>query len=562
MANDTSPPLLLDLVYDHETAHPDRIYLTQPLTGGSTVDFTWGQTLDQARRMATHLQAQGFAPGARIAILSKNCAHFIIAELAIWLAGHTTVAIFPTEKAATVRFVLEHSEASLLFVGKLDSWDEQRGGVPAGLPMIALPLAPASAADLPRWDDVIAKSSPMPGRPARAADDLAMILYTSGSTGTPKGVMTSFGAITRTAQGIAADTRRRVGPGESRMLSYLPLAHSFERSWVEAASLADGATHIYFAESLDTFLQDLQRARPTLFISVPRLWLKFQQGVFAKMPPAKLDRLLGIPILGGIVRKKVLKGLGLDAVKQAGSGSAPLPADLIRWYRRLGLQLFEGYGMSEDNSYSHSSNEDHGEPGWVGVPMPGVECRIADDGEVLIRSPGQFSGYYKDPALTAESFTDDGFFRTGDLGERRPDGMLKITGRKKELFKTAKGKYVAPAPIENLINVHPMVEMSMVTGNGQVSAIAVVVLSEALQPRLGDDAVRTEVESEMKALLAQVNGQLSDYEKLHTIVIAREAWSIDNGLLTPTMKLKRARIEQAIAGALPAWYERKGVLWH
>ncbi|MCP5285646.1 MAG: AMP-binding protein [Burkholderiaceae bacterium] len=559
MAKDT---LLLDLVYNHEATHPDRNYLTQPLTGGSTVDYTWGQTLDQARRMATHLQAQGFAPGARIAILSKNCAHFIIAELAIWMAGHTTVAIFPTEKAATVRFVLEHSEASLLFVGKLDTWDEQRDGVPASVPMIALPLAPSSASGLPRWDDVIAKAVPMSGRPARAADDLAMILYTSGSTGTPKGVMTSFGAITRTAQGIAADTRRRVGPGESRMLSYLPLAHSFERSWVEAASLADGGTHLFFAESLDTFLQDLQRARPTLFISVPRLWLKFQQGVFAKMPPAKLDRLLGIPILGGIVRKKVLKGLGLDAVKQAGSGSAPLPADLIRWYRRLGLQLFEGYGMSEDNSYSHSSNEDHGEPGWVGVPMPGVECRIADDGEVLIKSPGQFSGYYKDPALTAESFTEDGFFRTGDLGERRPDGLLKITGRKKELFKTAKGKYVAPAPIENLINVHPMVEMSMVTGNGQASAIAVVVLAETLRPRLGDGAVRAEVEAAMKALLAQVNGQLSDYEKLHAIVVAREAWSIDNGLLTPTMKLKRARIEQAIAGALPAWYERKGVLWH
>jgi long-subunit acyl-CoA synthetase (AMP-forming) len=140
--------------------------------------------------------------------------------------------------------------------------------------------------------------------------------------------------------------------------------------------------------------------------------------------------------------------------------------------------------------------------------------------------------------------------------------MLKITGRKKELFKTAKGKYVAPAPIENLINVHPMVEMSMVTGNGQVSAIAVVVLSETLRPRLGDDAVRLEVEAEMKALLARVNAALSDYEQLHAIVVAREAWSIDNGLLTPTMKLKRARIEQAIAGALPAWYERKGVLWH
>ena len=559
--------LILEHIYDHEAQTPDHVYLTQPIGGGRVVDTNWAQTLDQARRMATHLQAQSFERGARIAILSKNCAHFIIAELAIWMSGGTTVAIFPTEKAATVRYVLEHSGASLLFVGKLDSWDEQRAGLPAGLPCIAFPLAPASALDgsLPTWDAIVAASAPLPGRPARGADELAMILYTSGSTGTPKGVMTSFGAITRTGQGIAADNRRRVGPGDSRMLSYLPLAHSFERSWVEAASLVDGGMHLYFAESLDTFLADLQRARPTLFISVPRLWLKFQQGVFAKMPPAKLDRLLGIPILGGIVCKKVLKGLGLDAVKQAGSGSAPLPAELIRWYRKLGLRLFEGYGMSEDNSYSHSSNEDHGEPGWVGVPMPGVECRISQDGEkgeILIKSPGQFSGYYKDADLTAASFTEDGFFRTGDLGERRADGMLKITGRAKELFKTAKGKYVAPAPIENLINVHPMVEMSLVTGNGQAAAIAIVVLAEELRPRLQDSAFRAQAKAEMETLLADVNRQLSDYERLHTIVIAREAWSIDNGLLTPTMKLKRSRIEHTIEAALPVWYEKKGVQWH
>jgi long-subunit acyl-CoA synthetase (AMP-forming) len=556
--------LILDHVYDHEAQRPDRVYLTQPLGGGAVQDFTWAQTLDQARRMAAHLQAQGFGPGARIAILSKNCAHFILAELAIWMSGGTTVAIFPTEKAETVRFVLEHSGASLLFVGKLDTWEEQRAGVPAGLPCIAFPLAPASALGgaMPTWDEIVARTAPMPGRPARGADELAMILYTSGSTGTPKGVMTSFGAITRTGRGIAEDTRRRIGTGDSRMLSYLPLAHSFERSWVEASSLIDGGTHLFFAESLDTFLADLQRARPTLFISVPRLWLKFQQGVFAKMPPAKLDRLLGIPILGGIVRRKVLKGLGLDAVKQAGSGSAPLPAELIRWYRKLGLRLFEGYGMSEDNSYSHSSNEDHGEPGWVGVPMAGVECRISPEGEILIKSPGQFSGYYRDPELTAASFTADGYFRTGDLGERRPDGLLRITGRAKELFKTAKGKYVAPAPIENLINVHPMVEMSMVTGHGQAAAVAVVVLAEHVRPRLQDGAVRTEVEAEMAALLKAVNAQLSDYERLHTIVIAREAWSIDNGLLTPTMKLKRARIESAIESALPLWFEKKGVQWH
>ena len=287
--------MILDHVFDHEAQQPDRIYLTQPLGSGRVADYTWAQVLDQSRRMAAHLQSRGFPRGARIAILSKNCAHFFMAELAIWMAGYTTVAIFPTETADTVGYVLEHSEASLLFVGKLDTWPQQQPGVPAGLPCIAFPLAPPT--DFDTWDAIVARTAPLAGRPQRAADELAMLIYTSGSTGQPKGVMVSFGAITRAAEGIVGDLRAaRCGErDESRVLSYLPLAHSFERSWVEAASLVDGNTHVFFAESLDTFLQDLQRARPTLFISVPRLWLKFQQGVFAKMPPAKLDRLLRHP---------------------------------------------------------------------------------------------------------------------------------------------------------------------------------------------------------------------------------------------------------------------------
>ena len=553
--------LILDHVYDHEARQPGRIYLTQPLGGGQVVDYTWGQVMDQARRMAAHLQAQGLPRGSRVAILSKNCAHFIIAELAIWMAGCTTVAIFPTERAVTVRYVLDHSEAKLLFVGKLDTWQEQRAGVPEGLPCIALPLAPPTPYET--WDAIVARTAPLAGRPARSADELAMLLYTSGSTGQPKGVMISFGAITRAAEGIAADTRARIGADvDARMLSYLPLAHSFERSWVEAQSLVDGRTQLFFAESLETFLQDLQRARPTLFISVPRLWLKFQQGVFAKMPPAKLDRLLGLPIIGRLVARKVLKGLGLDAVIQAGSGSAPLPPDLIRWYRRLGLRLFEGYGMSEDNSYSHSSNERFSEPGYVGVAMPGVQVRLSPEGEILIKSPGQFSGYFKQPELSAECFTEDGFFRTGDRGELRADGMLKITGRTKELFKTAKGKYVAPAPIENRLNAHPMVEMSMVSGVGQSAAYAMVVPAEALRPRLDDAAVRAEVEREMQALLARVNGEVAEYEQLQVIVVVREPWSIENGTLTPTMKIKRGPIEQAVAPRVETWYATgRRVIW-
>ncbi len=560
----SSPKLILDHVFDHEAQLANRIYLSQPLGPGRVADYSWAQVLDQSRRMAAHLQSRGLPRGARIAILSKNCAHFIMAELAIWMAGCTTVAIFPTETAKTVGFVLDHSEASLLFVGKLDTWEAQQPGVSATLPRIALPLAPDSARqDYEGWDAITARTAPLAGRPQRAEDELAMIIYTSGSTGQPKGAMVSFGAISRAATGIVDDLRKRFGErDDSRILSYLPLAHSFERSWVEASSLVDGKTHVFFAESLDTFLQDLQRARPTMFISVPRLWLKFQQGVFAKMPPAKLDRLLGIPLLGRIVAKKVLKGLGLDAVRQAGSGSAPLPPELIRWYRRLGLKLFEGYGMTEDNSYSHSSNEQFAEPGYVGVAQAGVQVRISAEGEIQIKSPGQFSGYYKQPDLTAESFTEDGFFRTGDRGELRADGLLKITGRTKELFKTAKGKYVAPAPIENLLLANPMVELAMVSGVGQPAAYALVVLAESLRPRTGDAAVRAQVEQELGALLKQVNARVADYERLQMIVVAREPWTIENGCLTPTMKIKRSRIEEGAEPQIEAWYAGNGkVVW-
>jgi long-subunit acyl-CoA synthetase (AMP-forming) len=453
----TSPTLILDHVYQKESALGDQVYLTQPVGGGRTVDYTWRQVMDQARRMAAHLQGLGLQRGDRVAMLSKNCAHFFIAELAIWMGGFTTVAIFPTEKADTIAYILEHSEAKAVFIGKLDpGWDRQLPGIPDTLPRLTFPLAP----DTPgaRWDEIIAATAPLEGRPARAADDLALLLYTSGSTGTPKGVMHDFRHITAAAEGIV----RGVGfTAQDRALSYLPLAHVFERAYIECASFVAGG-HIFFADSLDTFVADIQRARPTIFISVPRLWLKFQQGVFAKMPAKKLDRLLGIPLLGRIVAKKVLTGLGLDQVRLAGSGSAPIPAELITWYRRLGLNLLEGYAMSEDFAYSHLSTAEHNLPGYVGVPYPDVQVRLSDEGEILIKSPGRMVGYYKLPELSAQSFTADGFFHTGDRGERRPDGLLKITGRVKELFKTAKGKYIAPAPIENYINEHEAIELSCV----------------------------------------------------------------------------------------------------
>jgi long-subunit acyl-CoA synthetase (AMP-forming) len=558
----TSPATsVLACIYQHEKNLADKIFLTQPVGGGKVLDYTWAQTVDQSRRMAAHLKTLGLPHGAKVALLSKNCAHFFMAEMAIWMAGYTTVAIFPTESADTVKFVLEHSESSLLFVGKLDEWYKQSPGVPENMPRIALPLAPATPYD--SWDNIIARTQPLQGDVLRDDNDLAMIIYTSGSTGQPKGAMHNFARISEVGHGIAKRINDSLGNDrDHRMLSYLPLAHVFERAWAETVALVHGRIHMYFAESLDTFISDLNRAQPTIFVSVPRLWLKFQQGVFAKMPAKKLNLLLSLPFIGKVVAKKVLTGLGLNKVEMAGSGSAPLPPELIRWYRRLGLNLVEGYAMTEDFAYSHSSDETFNEPGYVGIPYEGVQVRISDEGEILIKSPGQMVGYYKRPDLDAESFTADGFFKTGDLGSRRPDGQLKITGRLKELFKTSKGKYVAPAPIENLLNAHPMIELSMVSGSGFESAYALVVLAEDLRPKLKQSEVRTEVEKALADLLAEVNQRIADYERLKMLVVAAEPWSIENGCLTPTMKIKRSRIEYAVQHQLDNWYaSRSNIIW-
>ena len=362
--------------------------------------------------------------------------------------------------------------------------------------------------------------------------------------------------VAAATNGILAQGRSRDGDlmQNERVISYLPLAHCFERAWIECSSLIAGNTQVFFSESLATFMSDIQRAQPTWFISVPRLWTKFQQAVLARMPAAQLDAALANPALAAAVGVKVLDGLGLGQVRRAGCGSAPLPAELLRWYRRLGLDLYEGYAMTEDFAYSHTGQPGAQAVGTVGRPFADVQARIDDDGEVLVKSPGQMVGYYKLPELNAQSFTADGFFRTGDLGRYDESGQLVLTGRKKELFKTAKGKYVAPAPIENRLNEHPMVELSLVAGVGQPAAHAVLVLDEHLRPQLGDPVVRDRVETALTRLLNEVNDGLASHERLQMLVVVKEPWSIEAGTLTPTMKIKRACIEAQVADAVDGWY--------
>ena len=314
--------LPLQCLYRWERERSQQVYLTQPTGGGAVQDITWGQAGDQVRRMAGWLQAQGWPAGSRVAIIGKNSAHWILADLAILMAGYVSVPIYPTFNGEALSYILKHSEARACFVGKMDETANLQTGIAADLPLIALPLAPAIKAL--QWNDLLAQSAPLQGTPAPDPGSMCTIIYTSGTTGQPKGVVHTFNTI---AWGITSATRRVRMSSDDRFISYLPLAHVAERMLIEQASLRYGG-HIFFAENLDTFVQDLQRARPTIFFSVPRLWVKFQQGVHAKMPAAKLKRLLGLPLIGWLVRRKILKGLGLDQCRIAAGGAAPMPADV------------------------------------------------------------------------------------------------------------------------------------------------------------------------------------------------------------------------------------------
>ena len=560
----TAPPLsslALQRLYHWERTAPDQTVFTQPMGAGLLKEFTWKDVVDESRRMAAFLQQQGFEPGSRIAILSKNCAWWMMADFAIWMAGYVSVPLYPTLAAGSVAQILQHSESRLLFLGKLDDWETMRAGVPAGLPCVSFVVSPINvqARVEMRWDEIVGRTAPLPGHPVREGSELATIMYTSGTTGMPKGVMHSFDNF---AWAIDAGLKRISLDGDARMLSYLPLAHVAERTLVEHGLLATGM-HLFFAESLQTFARDLRRARPTTFFSVPRLWVKFQQGIHARMPPQRLERLLRIPVAGRFLRRKILKALGLDACRYAAGGAAPMPPDLLRWYSMLGLDIIEVYGMTENCGVSHATKVDMRRPGTVGMPYDGVEARLdAETGEIQVKTGCLMLGYYKEPELSAAAFTADGWLHTGDKGVIEQDGCLRITGRVKDLFKTSKGKYVAPAPIEDRLVTHPAVEACCVVGANYPQPFAMLMLNEDAVAKSRDAGVRAALEDAMGKHLLTVNRALDPHEQLEVLILMTAPWTVENGLITPTFKIKRNELETRYAGRFDGWTssERK-VVW-
>ncbi|MCM8744289.1 AMP-binding protein [Pseudomonas koreensis] len=543
--------LPLDVFYEREARHPRQRFLVQPIGGGQVETLTWADVGHQARCAAHWLRARELPQGSHIALISKNCAHWIIADLAIWMAGHVSVPLYPNLTADSVNQVLTHSESVLAFIGKLDDWPGMSKGIPPGLATISLPLHPPGEFDF-SWDD-LQKSSPIQDDPRPAGEQLATIIYTSGTTGLPKGVMHSFANL-----GFATTHGTQLfGLNENdRLLSYLPLCHVAERMFVELASIYTGQT-VFFAESLDTFITDLQRARPTAMFGVPRIWTKFQMGVYGKIPAKRLDFLLGLPWIGKRVGHKVLAGLGLDALRVALSGAAPVPQTLLSWYQKLGLDVLEVYGMTESCGYSHICLPGQYKQGWIGKPCPEVEVRIDESGEVQVRSQANMLGYFKEPQKTAETLTEDGFLRTGDKGEQDAEGRLRLTGRLKEIFKTSKGKYVAPAPIENRLAVHSRIEQVCVVGDGLSAPLGLCVLSTVNQ-----DEGRASLHSSLEKLLEEVNAVLDKHERLRRLVVVKDSWAVENGFLTPTLKIKRNVIEDTYGARFEEWSARsEAVLW-
>ena len=548
-------PTLIEHFYKWEKQKPHDVFLRQPI-GDQWEEYTWAQVGEQARRMASAIHDLNLPPKSHIGIVSKNCVHWVMSDLAIMMSGHISVPLFPTLTAGQIKQVLEHSDTKVLFVGKLEVWDQMKDGILADIQVIKFPqytyADEIKGEGFLEWDELIARHEPYTKNYIPKLSDLLTICYTSGTTGTPKGVMLTYYAFATVYEAVR--DKSKYEDENTYFLSYLPMNHMAERIVVESASIVSGG-HISFVESLDTFFKNLIDTRPTHFFGVPRIWTKFQQGVLQKTSQKKLDFLYKIPILSGMVKRKIRKGLGLDRVRVALTGAAPMAVSTFRWYRKLGLSIREGYGMSENTAVCTAMPEEYPKIGTVGTPQPGVELKIdSETNEILMKSEWVMEGYYKNPEKTAQVF-NDGWLKTGDQGRIDDEGFLVITGRVKEIFKTAKGEYVSPFPIESRFAWNSMIELICVVGSGLPQPIGLVILSPE-----GLAADRQTIIDSLTETTQKVNSEVFPYEQIKRLVIIKDEWSVNTGILTPTLKTKRNVIDQRYQEHYETWYHHKDLV--
>lgn len=510
---------------------PEAVFLRQP-KHGQWHDITYQEAWEKALRLANYLSR--LPPRSHVAIYSLNCAEWFIVDLAILMAGHVSVPIYPTAGRSTIDFILQHGDIKLAFVGKLFDWNDKK----ASFQSYEVISFFDEKEHFKYWETEIRSEPLLENIYQPTPDQLATIIYTSGTTGNPKGVMLSYRAITS-----ALSTVEQVFSIDKndRFFSYLPLAHVAERMIVEMASFYFGA-QVNFVESIDHFAKNLKSVEPTIFFGVPRIWMKLKQGVEAKLGGPKLANFLfNLPIVGKRLKQKIRAGLGFSQNRLSLSAAAALPESIILWFEQLDIEICEAYGLSETAGFSHINLPGKRKPGTVGQPFPGAECMLAENGEVLLRNGSLMDGYYKLQELS-DMAIQDGWFRTGDLGEIDGDDYLTITGRVKEIFKTSKGKYISPVPIESKLHPQISVDHFCVTGANLPHPIGI---ASYLKPWTKEN--QKQLEKEIFTVLTNTNRQLEAHERINLILVVNEDWTTDNGMMTPTLKIRRQQIDKRYA---------------
>ena len=548
----------VEYLYKWEKETPNKVFLRQPY-GSSWTELSYKETGAQARKLASGLQTLGLEKGSHIALVSKNCYHWVIADLAIMMIGCVSVPMYPSLDASQLHAVLDKSDSTAVIVGKVDKWNAEKDKAIGDRLKIVMPHYEGNA-KVPGghdWDQLIAQSKPLENVHTPSLDETWTIIFTSGTTGTPKGVVHTYISPATVARNEELNNNLLVfSQPEARFFSFLPLNHIAERTAVEISALMSGGS-LSFAENLETFASNLQETQPTFFFAVPRIWQKFQQKVNAKIPEKKLNRLLSIPIVSGMVKRKIKASLGLSKTTCVITGASMTPESLKQWYRRLGINLREGYGMTENmGAFCCMPDKGH-QANTVGKPVANTECKInPDTGEVLMKTPWTMQGYYKEPTLTQETIID-GWMHSGDKGILQDDGYVKIIGRVKDAFKTGKGKFIVPTSIEEKFDGIGCIDQVCVAGLGTPQPIALINLSEE-----GLKCSKDEVQKILEETLTKVNSSLHGHEKLASIVVTKETWSDANKLLTPTLKIKRGSINERYGDHMQAWHDDKNtVVW-
>lgn len=549
---------LVEYFYHWKNTQPDAIFLRQPY-GRTWKTLTYKEAYDEATKMVTAIEGMGIEKGSHIAIFSKNCYHWILADMAIMMAGCVSVPLYANLSAKQFGEVIKVSDTKLIFVGKLEAWDNHPSQLDDSVQVVRFPHYEGNVEveEGVLWNDLIAQSKPSMANFVPSPEDLWTILFTSGTTGTPKGVMHKH----KTPIKIVHDDMETLTIGASQLkarvfFSYLPLNHVGEKIGVHVNALTVGGS-ISFGESLDTFIYNLQDTQPGSFFSVPRIWTKFYQGVTEKLPLKQQRILFNTPIVGKILKAKIRKSLGLGRAEIVATGSAITPAYLKKWYKQLGIHLIEAYGMTElCGAICYGSDLDTPLDS-VGKILKGTTLKIdPDTQEILLNSPYAMVGYYKEPELT-NKVLENGWYHTGDIGEVDTDGYLRITGRMSDTFKTSKGKYVSPNKIEEVLGEHFCIEQVCVAGLGIPQPIALVNLNE-----VGSSKSSAELEKSLAEAIGQLNADLANYERVSTIIVDRTVWSTENEILTPTLKVRRTSINKKYSANFEGWHEdEKKIIW-